>query len=124
MLGESAVAPVYPAEATRREGSWSARDPMRRRLLAVGDLGTALVVSASIALFGPGADAALWSLLALPLWILAAKLYGLYDRDHRALRHLVVDELPSIFLWTATCVGVLGIFLATVPNAELDAAWF
>ena len=118
MLGDSAYAPVYPVEATRKAGFWTSRDPMRRRLLALADLGTAVVVAVSLTILGPGAAAALWSLLFLPVWVLAAKLYGLYDRDHRALRHLVVDEVPSILLWTSTCVVALVLFLGAVGNVE------
>ena len=39
----------------------------------------------------------------LPVWILVAKLAGLYDADHRAMRHLTVDEAPAIVAW-----GVVG----------------
>ena len=35
--------------------------------------------------FGPGLSAAAVALLFVPVWIVAAKLYGLYDRDHRSL---------------------------------------
>ena len=35
-------------------------------------------------------------LLAVPVWIVLAKLHGLYDRDQRSLRHLTVDELPAL----------------------------
>ena len=31
-----------------------------------------------------------------------AKVQGLYDRDHRTLRHLTADEIPSILLWVVT----------------------
>jgi exopolysaccharide biosynthesis polyprenyl glycosylphosphotransferase len=122
MLGNSANVPVYPVQATKKTGFWTSRDPMRRRLLAVGDLGTVVVVAASLAIFGPGPAAALWALLSVPFWIVAAKLYGLYDRDHRALRHLVVDEVPSILLWTITCVTLLAIFLGAVSKDDLGTA--
>jgi exopolysaccharide biosynthesis polyprenyl glycosylphosphotransferase len=36
----------------------------------------------------------------------------------------VVDELPSIFLWTITSVALLAILLATVPDLGLGPAWF
>ena len=62
-----------------------------------------LLASLSLLLVGAGQAAQfVWSLLVLPLWILSAKLLGLYDRDHRALRHLTVDEFPTIAAWTAT----------------------
>ena len=47
----------------------------------------------------------------LPVWILIAKLAGLYDADHRSMRHLTVDESPSIFAWGligAVAAGLLG----------------
>lgn len=35
--------------------------------------------------------------LALPAWILAAKLYGLYDRDEERATHSTADEVVSVF---------------------------
>ena len=45
---------------------------------------------------------AFWAEALLPLWIVLAKVQGLYDRDHRTLRHLTADEVPSILLWVVT----------------------
>ena len=53
------------------------------------------------ALAGDGVPA-IWIALAVPVWLVLAKLYGLYDNDHRALRHLTVDELPSLIAWATT----------------------
>jgi exopolysaccharide biosynthesis polyprenyl glycosylphosphotransferase len=80
-------------------------------MLAIADLGAAVAASASLAIFGPGLTAAAESLVFLPAWILAAKLYGLYDRDHRTLRHLTVDELPFILMWAITCAAALVLVL-------------
>ena len=52
-------------------------------------------LTASFVIVGPGLPTAVWSLGYLPVWVVAAKLFGLYDRDHRTLRHLTVDELCS-----------------------------
>jgi exopolysaccharide biosynthesis polyprenyl glycosylphosphotransferase len=101
---------------------WAARDPLRRRLLALADVATVVVVSASLAIFGPGLSAALGALLFLPAWVLVAKLYGLYDRDHRTLRHLTVDELPFLIVWAITSVAALGLFLQIVTLAPFDAS--
>jgi exopolysaccharide biosynthesis polyprenyl glycosylphosphotransferase len=106
----------------RMRSSWASRDPLRRRMLAIADLGTAGAVSASLATFGPGASAAAGGLLFLPAWVLAAKLYGLYDRDHRMLRHLTVDELPIILAWAITCVAGLAVFLAATSIAAVGAS--
>jgi exopolysaccharide biosynthesis polyprenyl glycosylphosphotransferase len=110
-----------PASPVRRSG-WAERDPLRRRMLALADVCTVILVSATLATFGPGAAAAAGALLFLPGWILAAKLYGLYDRDHRTLRHLTVDELPFLIVWAITSVAGLALFLEVTSIASLDAA--
>ena len=78
-----------------------------------------MLVALSLALLGPGIRAAAGALLFLPAWILAAKLYGLYDRDHRTLRHLTVDELPIIVAWAISCVAALAFFLQLVGLASI-----
>ena len=80
---------------------------MLRRLLACGDwvaLAAALcVVTATTST----TDIAtlFWAMLLSPAWILVIKLHGLYDNDHRRIRHSTLDELPSLV--SATVVGVL-----------------
>ncbi len=100
---------------------WSARDPFRRRMLALADVATALVACLSLAVFGPGLQAAAVALVFVPVWIVAAKLYGLYDRDHRSLRHLTVDELPVILVWTITCLAGLAVFLQSTGLGGLTS---
>ncbi len=119
-----AVGAVVPAHDEPRPAPrfWSARDPLRRRMLALADVATALVVCLSLAVFGPGLSAAAVALLFVPVWIVAAKLYGLYDRDHRSLRHLTVDELPVILVWTITCLAGLAVFLESTGLGGLTAA--
>ena len=76
------------------------RDRRRRRLLAAADA----VVAAAIGFaFAQAADAPTWTPLAAVLvGIVAAKLLGLYDADHRAIRHLTIDELPALVVWCAS----------------------
>ena len=90
------------------------RDALRRRVLALADVGTSivaiLVATSSLSEVG-------WALITIPVWILFAKLFGLYDRDHRALRHLTIDELPSLAGWVAS--GVIAVALALdIAGAE------
>jgi exopolysaccharide biosynthesis polyprenyl glycosylphosphotransferase len=74
------------------------RDALRRRLLAFGDVTAAVLGSAWIvAAAGDGTTGL--AVICLPVWIVVAKLLGLYDSDERSLRHLTVDELPRISLW-------------------------
>jgi exopolysaccharide biosynthesis polyprenyl glycosylphosphotransferase len=82
------------------------RDVVRRRMLAFSDLVTALIATSILTLTLPGGG---WAFLAVPVWILLAKLFGLYDRDHRALRHLTIDELPVLAGWAAS--GVITVAL-------------
>ena len=58
----------------------------------------------------------------LPVWIVLAKLHGLYDRDHRVMRHLTSDELGSLIAWAATgSLAVLGL-AGLVSEEQLAAA--
>jgi lipopolysaccharide/colanic/teichoic acid biosynthesis glycosyltransferase len=91
-------------------------------MLALADVGAAVAATASLAILGAGVTAAAEALVFLPAWILAAKVYGLYDRDHRTLRHLTVDELPQILMWAITCVTALVLFLDITPIANAGSA--
>ena len=55
----------------------------------------------------------------LPLWPLVAKLLGLYDRDHRALRHLTADEVPGILAWVAIVTALVALLLPLTPAGSL-----
>jgi exopolysaccharide biosynthesis polyprenyl glycosylphosphotransferase len=105
-------------EGSRRRGA------LLRRLLAIGDW-MALVVGlcfvTATTLSTTVADL-FWALLFSPAWILVVKLHGLYDNDHRRIRHSTVDEIPSLI--SATVVGVLVIdgLLALTPAGSFPAA--
>src|SRR5215216_774347 len=92
------------------------RDALRRRLLAAADLIAA--AAASLVLASSSADA-FWALILLPAWVVIAKLIGLYDRDHVAIRHLTVDELPGIAAWAAAGVALLVLALPQTPAGDV-----
>jgi exopolysaccharide biosynthesis polyprenyl glycosylphosphotransferase len=72
-------------------------------MLAASDAAAVAMFSLSIvALADAGVASGFWAFALLPLWIVLAKVQGLYDRDHRTLRHLTADEIPSIVLWVVT----------------------
>ena len=83
------------ATATRHDRGW-----MVRRLLAGADiLGLVLAFALAQAVFGTRADwpeAAVF-VLTLPVWIIVAKLYGLYDSDEQRANHSTVDEFARVF---------------------------
>ena len=57
-----------------------------------------------------------------PVWMLVLKLHGLYDNDHRRIRHSTLDELPALI--SASALGTLALdgLLALSPVGPLSAA--
>lgn len=107
---------VAPANVPARRGRlrwW--RDVRRRRMLAVADVATGAVAALAL-------QAGPWVFAGIPAWLLFAKLFGLYDRDHRVLRHLTIDELPSIAALAAAGVATLAV-IARLDGNEQHLAW-
>lgn len=100
-----------------RTGRW--RDALRRRLLAAADIAAVLTAAA---VTGVLADHAEVVLASLPAHVLLAKLYGLYDRDHRRMRHLTSDELADIIAWAATGTLMVVALVAVFDNHDDPAA--
>ena len=129
LLAGQAAADRHPAQTVefprpfslrRRQGAW--RDALLRRMLAVADLAAALAASASLAIAGSGSTSnALWAAVIAPMWLVIAKVSGLYDRDQRSLRHLTVDELPAIFIWSLAGTAALAVLLTLTPVGSLSA---
>jgi exopolysaccharide biosynthesis polyprenyl glycosylphosphotransferase len=100
----------------RRRGS------LRRRLLALGDW-TALLVALCVATMATqttDVGTLFWAALFSPVWILVLKLHGLYDNDHRRIRHSTLDELAALI--SATALGILALdgLLALSPAGPLS----
>jgi exopolysaccharide biosynthesis polyprenyl glycosylphosphotransferase len=110
------------ADASARvpsRGRWW-RDMRRRRLLALADCGA---VATALAVALPP-ERAIWLLALLPVWILVAKLVGLYDADHRAMRHLTVDEAPAIVAWGVLAAGLAALLGGLTPAGAMDTSEF
>jgi len=80
------------------------RDALFRRLLLVADVvaiaGTFLVVMR----FSSRPLQLTWlSVVGLPLLLIGAKLFGLYDRDETLLRKTTLDEVPKLFHLATLC---------------------
>jgi exopolysaccharide biosynthesis polyprenyl glycosylphosphotransferase len=119
--------PVHPGPVPARvkirggdrvsaHGRWW-RDALRRRLLAIADLLAGAIATLLVVVTTTGD---LWALAFLPLWPLMAKLLGLYDRDHRALRHLTADEVPGLLAWGAIVTALVALLLPLTPDGDLD----
>ena len=93
------------------------RDALRRRLLAIADLCAAAIATLVVIVPITGE---FWALVLLPSWPLMAKLFGLYDRDHRALRHLTADEVPVILAWVASVTALTALILSLTSSTAPD----
>jgi exopolysaccharide biosynthesis polyprenyl glycosylphosphotransferase len=127
-VGEARSAVAAPA-AARAARVWPRRDVRRwrysllRRMLALADVAAALLASFSLVFVGSGDTAQLaWSLILLPLWVVVAKLLGLYDHDQRSLRHLTIDEVPQLVLWALVGASCLSLFLDVSPAGRPQAS--
>ena len=106
-----------PDGAERRSARYDT-EPLLRRMLALGDILAVAAAAVFVGLWGSGPTAALLLVLSAPIWIVVAKLAGLYDRDHRTLRHLTVDELPWLIVWTLSSTALLTLLLAPFPALD------
>src|SRR6201987_1522709 len=96
-------------------------EPLLRRLLAMADVFAISAAAAIVGLWGSGVSGALLLVLSAPIWLVTAKLAGLYGRDHRTLRHLTVDELPWLLVWTLSSTALLTLLLAPFPALDLSS---
>lgn len=119
-IGRSGVATrlglAGPAGA-RRQGA------LLRRLLASGDwtalVATLCIVTAATAETNVGT--LFWAVLFSPVWFVVLKLHGLYDNDHRRIRHSTLDEVSTLV--SAAALGTLALdgLLALSPAGPLGA---
>lgn len=117
---ERTQAILEPRTKVRRRG-W-----LIRRLLLLADLvGLAAAFALTELLIGsrgtpdkvPITDEIQLFVATLPVWILGARLFGLYDRDEERADHSTVDDLVRVFL-----LMTVGAFLLTRVVALLRAA--
>jgi len=105
-------------EAARRRGG------LLRRLLATADW-SALIAALCIATLTDrwiDVGSLFWAIFFSPVWIVVFKLQGLYDYDHRRIRHSTLDELPRLV--SACALGTLALdgLLALSPASTLGAS--
>lgn len=104
------------------EASFAGYTPERllRRMLAAADIVAVCGAAVAVGLWGSGPGSSLLLALTAPIWIVTAKLAGLYDRDHRTLRHLTVDEMPWLLFWALAGTAALSIVVAPFPELALS----
>jgi exopolysaccharide biosynthesis polyprenyl glycosylphosphotransferase len=115
--------PAHAKGVWPRRASPTWRYVLLRRFLACADIGAALLATVSLVVLGSGnAGELAWAFFFLPVWIVIAKLLGLYEADGRALRHLTVDEIPQIALWALIGMSGLSLLLEVLPPSRPDAS--
>jgi exopolysaccharide biosynthesis polyprenyl glycosylphosphotransferase len=113
-VGTGAKPPPAPRRLATRMGltgphAARRRGGVLRRLLAIADW-TALLAALCIATMSSrwiDVGTLFWAVIFSPAWILVLKLQGLYDHDHRRIRHSTLDELPRLV--SACVLGTLAI---------------
>ena len=88
-------------------------------MLAAADLLGVMVAATAVAIGSGWAGLVAFSAAMLPAWLVLAKVYGLYDRDHRVLRHLTVDELPNLIAWATTGTAIQVLLLSLFQSHDL-----
>ncbi|HXS48288.1 MAG TPA: hypothetical protein VN756_12600, partial [Solirubrobacterales bacterium] len=105
------------ASGARRRGS------LLRRMLATGDWVTLVATLCIVTAASPKTDVGtlFWATMFSPIWVLVLKLHGLYDNDHRRIRHSTLDELSSLV--AAAALGTLALdgLLALSPVGPMPA---
>jgi exopolysaccharide biosynthesis polyprenyl glycosylphosphotransferase len=98
------------------------RGALLRRLLAAGDwiALTAALCLTTATTSTTQVSTLFWAVLFSPVLILVLKLHGLYDNDHRRIRHSTFDELSSLV--SACALGTLALdgLLALSPVGPLS----
>jgi exopolysaccharide biosynthesis polyprenyl glycosylphosphotransferase len=100
--------------ATVRRRGWLVR---RMLLLAdlVGLLGAFLIAQVVAAATTSGPDAVARNAefeifaLTLPVWIVVAKFYGLYERDEERTDHSTTDDFAGVFHMITVCTGLFAL---------------
>lgn len=103
--GRRFATPEEPTRLPLRRRGWL----VRRALVAADAIGLTLAFFVAQLMFSPSgrpaaafdpveplSEVALFA-LTLPIWIVVARLYGLYDRDEQRTHHTTVDDLVGVF---------------------------
>ena len=121
---------TWPPTARRR--GWL----MRRLLLSADVIGLVLAYVVALELAPPSSTsdrvAPIWEVAifvaTIPLWILMARIYGLYDRDEERTDHSTVDDVVGVFqvvtLGTWSFLVLTHVFPLPYPNlSRLVVFW-
>jgi hypothetical protein len=97
------------------------RDALFRRTLLVAD--TVAIVGAfvlTVALASRSLQLTWAGIVGVPILLVGAKLFGLYDRDETLLRKTTLDEAPKLFQAATLCALVAWLMGGLIVSGELN----
>jgi exopolysaccharide biosynthesis polyprenyl glycosylphosphotransferase len=110
-----------PATTSKAPADGLSRDSIFRRSLIVADalaiLGAFLV---TIALSSKSLQLTWASIAGLPILLIGAKVFGLYDRDDALLHKTTLDEAPKLFQAATLCALVAWLTGGLIVSGTLD----
>jgi exopolysaccharide biosynthesis polyprenyl glycosylphosphotransferase len=112
-----------PLQITEARGPAASmrRDALFRRMLLVAD--TVAIVGAfvlTVVLSSRSLQLTWAGILGVPILLIGAKLFGLYDRDETLLRKTTLDEAPKLFQAATLCALVAWLMGGLIVSGELD----
>ncbi|MGA9875037.1 MAG: sugar transferase [Solirubrobacteraceae bacterium] len=108
------------AEARKQPAS-NRRDWLFRRTLVLADVAAIVGAFTLTVMLSSRSIQITWAgIAALPILLLGAKLYGLYDRDEMLLRKTTLDEAPKLFQVATLCALVAWLTGGLIVTGELD----
>jgi exopolysaccharide biosynthesis polyprenyl glycosylphosphotransferase len=111
---------TVPILETRGPAASMLRDALFRRMLLAGDvLAIVGAFGLAIGLSGGRLHLAQVCLAGLPLVVLGAKVFGLYDRDEAVIRKTTLDEVPKLFQVATLCALVAWLAESPLGYGEL-----
>jgi exopolysaccharide biosynthesis polyprenyl glycosylphosphotransferase len=123
LVGLGARRRPTPLQITEARGPAASmrRDALFRRTLLVAD--TVAIVGAfalTVALSSRSLQLTWAGILGVPILLVGAKLFGLYDRDETLLRKTTLDEAPKLFQAATLCALVAWLLGGLIVSGELD----
>jgi exopolysaccharide biosynthesis polyprenyl glycosylphosphotransferase len=113
--------PVSGIAESRGPAASLLRDSIFRRALMVADAFAILTAFlATIALSSKSLQLTWAGIVSLPILLLGAKVFGLYDRDDALLRKTTLDEAPKLFQAATLCALVAWLTGGLIVTGALD----
>jgi exopolysaccharide biosynthesis polyprenyl glycosylphosphotransferase len=123
LVGLGARRRATPLQITEARGPAASmrRDALFRRTLLLAD--TVAIVGAfvlTVALSSRSLQLTWAGILGVPVLLVGAKLFGLYDRDETLLRKTTLDEAPKLFQAATLCALVAWLMGGLIVAGELN----